>query len=136
MWVAMLSPSSFRADALGALSEFLEDIEENPALRAASTLRAMDRLGDALLLIEETASVETPGSLLLQDVALGALLPHGLRLAFQPIRRRNCRPSMRLQLGGSRTSAPSRQSTPLPAGKHSAEYCRRSFRHLKSTKIV
>ena len=70
MWVAMLSPSSFRADALGALSEFLEDIEENPALRAAATLSAMDRLRDALLLIEETASVETPGSLLLQDVAL------------------------------------------------------------------
>ena len=30
----------------------------------------MDRLRDALLLIEETASVETPVPLLLQDVAL------------------------------------------------------------------
>ncbi|QVV66545.1 hypothetical protein [Synechococcus sp. LA31] len=55
---------------MGALSEFLEDIKENPALRAAATLRAMDRLRDALLLIEETASVETPVPLLLQDVAL------------------------------------------------------------------
>jgi hypothetical protein len=35
--------------------EFFEDIEENPAFRAAATLRAMDRLRDALLLIEETA---------------------------------------------------------------------------------
>jgi len=33
-------------------------------------LRATDRLRDALLLIEETASVETPVPLLLQDVAL------------------------------------------------------------------
>jgi hypothetical protein len=68
--VGMLSPSSFRADALGAVSEFLETTEENPALRAAATLRAMDRLRDALLLIEETASVETPVPLLMQDVAL------------------------------------------------------------------
>ena len=53
--MAMLSPSSFRADALGALSEFLETTEENPALGAAATLRAIDRLRDALLLIGETA---------------------------------------------------------------------------------
>ena len=47
-----------------------EDIEVNPAIRAAATLREIDRLPDALLLIEETASVETPVPLLLQDVAL------------------------------------------------------------------
>jgi hypothetical protein len=65
----MLSPTGISGDALGALSEFLEDIEENPALRAAATLRAMDWLRDAVLLIEETAS-ETPVPLMLQDVAL------------------------------------------------------------------
>ncbi|QCH14389.1 hypothetical protein CB0101_05115 [Synechococcus sp. CB0101] len=66
----MISPSRFHADALGDLRDFLETTEENPALRAAATFRAMDRLRDALLLIEETASVETPVPLLLQDVAL------------------------------------------------------------------
>jgi hypothetical protein len=55
---------------LGDLRRFHEDIEENPALRAAATLRAMDRLRDALLLIEENASVESPVPLVLQDVAL------------------------------------------------------------------
>jgi hypothetical protein len=57
-------------DALSDSPESLKDIKENPALRAAATLRAMDRLRDALLLIEETASVESPVPLLLQDVAL------------------------------------------------------------------
>ena len=59
-----------QGDALSDLRDFLETTEENPALRAAATLRAMDRLRDALLLIEETASVETPVPLMLQDVAL------------------------------------------------------------------
>lgn len=70
MWIAMLSPSSVGGDTLGDLRELIEDIEENPALIAAATFRSMDRLRDALLLIEETAAVETPVPLLLQDVIL------------------------------------------------------------------
>jgi hypothetical protein len=55
---------------LGGLGEFLKDMEENSALRAGTTLRAMDRLRDALLRVEETASAKTPAQLLLQDASL------------------------------------------------------------------
>jgi hypothetical protein len=59
-----------QGDALSELREFVEDVEESPALRAAATLRAMDRMRDALELIPETASAETPVPLMLQDVVL------------------------------------------------------------------
>jgi hypothetical protein len=39
-------------DALSESPDFVEDIEENPALRAAATLRAMDRMRDAQLLLQ------------------------------------------------------------------------------------
>lgn len=44
----------------------------------------MDRLRDALLLIEETASVETPAPLLFQDVALLGRQLCGMVLADSP----------------------------------------------------
>lgn len=63
-------PAGVCGDALGGLGEFLKDMEENSALRAGTTLRAMDRLRDALLRVEETASAKTPEPLLLQDASL------------------------------------------------------------------
>jgi hypothetical protein len=55
---------------LADLREYLEDCDENPALRAAATLRAMDRLRDALHAIPEDADLEQPITLALMDAAL------------------------------------------------------------------
>ena len=54
------------------LGDFLRDISENHELRAAATLRALDRLRDSLDRVPSDASFGDPVVLRVQDVALVA----------------------------------------------------------------
>ena len=58
------------ASTVTELDGFLSDVGENPALRAAATLRALDRLRDALDGVPADAAFGDPVVLRMQDVAL------------------------------------------------------------------
>lgn len=55
---------------LAPLREHLEDLEENPALRAAAVLRALERGRDALMQVDENAELDAPVTVLAADLAL------------------------------------------------------------------
>ena len=55
---------------LSDLRSFLEDVAEQPQLRSCATLRALDRIRDALEKVPETSAADASVELMLQDVAL------------------------------------------------------------------
>ena len=55
---------------LSDLREFLEDMAEQPQLRSCATLRALDRIRDALEKVPETSDRDMPIQITLQDAAL------------------------------------------------------------------
>ena len=59
-------------DTLSELGQFLEDLNDNPTLRSAATLRSLDRFRDALDRLHADADLNQPVELRLQDVALVA----------------------------------------------------------------
>lgn len=55
---------------LAPLREHLEDLEENPALRAAAVLRALERFRYVLMQVDESAELEEPVTVIVDDLAL------------------------------------------------------------------
>lgn len=58
------------SQTLNDLADFLADLDDNPTLRAAANLRAMDRLRDALDRVPTDAGLRDPVVITVQDAAL------------------------------------------------------------------
>ena len=58
------------SQTLNDLSDFLADLDDNPTLRAAANLRALDRLRDSLDRVPSDAGLRDPVVLTVQDAAL------------------------------------------------------------------
>lgn len=52
------------------LADFLNEVDQEPAFRAAATLQALSRVREALQGVDELADVKTPVEVHLQDLAL------------------------------------------------------------------
>ena len=59
---------SGKPECVNDISEFLEELDENPRLRSSANLRALGRVRQELERIPESASLSDPIELRLQDV--------------------------------------------------------------------